>query len=199
MPANPGDIIAYATLESSVRLYGFLCVRPLPLHSIAGCLSRGFAPVSRVQTRRYGLSLLLTWKSPQGGHEGAPYPFPNQAAFTQAGSPTNTEISPFEVLMSRRPDIQHLPLTCENTNTALPYVDVVNETLEYYIANGLTLEKMPWTNMSDTTRAVSHRKIFWQARSSSWIQPIRPCVTNAFPLHFHSTSLWKSAPLFQQV
>ncbi len=40
-----------------------------------------------------------------------------------------------KVLFDRRPDIQHLPLTCENTNTALPYIDVVNETLEYYIAN----------------------------------------------------------------
>ncbi|MFM9951807.1 MAG: neuraminidase-like domain-containing protein [Saprospiraceae bacterium] len=43
--------------------------------------------------------------------------------------------SPQEVLLERRPDIQHLPLTCENTNTVLPYIDVVNETLEYYIAN----------------------------------------------------------------
>lgn len=43
--------------------------------------------------------------------------------------------NPQEVLLARRPDIQHLPLTCENTNTALPYIDVVNETLEYFIAN----------------------------------------------------------------
>jgi len=46
----------------------------------------------------------------------------------------NTD-NPQDVLLARRPDIQHLPLTCENTNTALPYIDVVNETLEYYIAN----------------------------------------------------------------
>jgi hypothetical protein len=43
--------------------------------------------------------------------------------------------NPLPVLLSRRPDIEHLPLTCENTNTVLPYIDVVNETLEYYIAN----------------------------------------------------------------
>jgi hypothetical protein len=43
--------------------------------------------------------------------------------------------------MSRRPDIQHLPLTCENTNTAMPYIDLVNETLEYYVANGMTLQQ----------------------------------------------------------
>lgn len=45
--------------------------------------------------------------------------------------------NPQDVLLARRPDIQHLPLTCENTNTALPYIDVVNETLEYFIANNV--------------------------------------------------------------
>ncbi len=47
--------------------------------------------------------------------------------------------NPQEVLFNRRPDIQHLPLTCENTNTALPYIDIVNEVLEYFVANTLTL------------------------------------------------------------
>ncbi len=50
------------------------------------------------------------------------------------GSLAGTE-SPQSVLFGRRPDIQHLPLTCENTNIALPYIDVVNETLEYFVAN----------------------------------------------------------------
>ncbi|HEY0377591.1 MAG TPA: neuraminidase-like domain-containing protein [Pyrinomonadaceae bacterium] len=43
--------------------------------------------------------------------------------------------NPQAVLLERRPDIEHLPLTCENTNTAMPYIDVVNETLEYFAAN----------------------------------------------------------------
>lgn len=45
------------------------------------------------------------------------------------------EVKPLDILLQRRPDIEHLPLTCENTNTALPYIDVVNETLEYYVAH----------------------------------------------------------------
>lgn len=45
-------------------------------------------------------------------------------------------VNPQQVLLQRRPDLQHLPLTCENTNTALPYIDIVNETLEYSVANG---------------------------------------------------------------
>ncbi|HEX2852658.1 MAG TPA: neuraminidase-like domain-containing protein [Opitutaceae bacterium] len=81
------------------------------------------------------------WKA---DHGNAPYPFINQAAWqafkddwnaNNSGPVPNTAISPFSVLVARRPDIQHLPLTCENTNTALPYIDVVNETLEYFIAN----------------------------------------------------------------
>ncbi|MDT7690129.1 MAG: hypothetical protein QOE46_2888 [Acidobacteriota bacterium] len=42
----------------------------------------------------------------------------------------------YDALIERRPDLPHLPLTCENTNTALPYIDLVNEILEYYVANG---------------------------------------------------------------
>lgn len=57
----------------------------------------------------------------------------------QSDPPAGTE-NPQTVLLDRRPDIQHLPLTCENTNTALPYLDVVNETLEYFIAN--TVQKL---------------------------------------------------------
>ncbi|HEX5271715.1 MAG TPA: neuraminidase-like domain-containing protein [Gemmataceae bacterium] len=44
--------------------------------------------------------------------------------------------NPQDVLLARRPDLQYLPLTCDNTNVALPYIDVVNETLEYFVANG---------------------------------------------------------------
>src|SRR5829696_7701322 len=42
---------------------------------------------------------------------------------------------PYDALIERRPDIPQIALTCENTHTALPYIDVVNEILEYYVAN----------------------------------------------------------------
>ncbi|MBD1930312.1 MULTISPECIES: neuraminidase-like domain-containing protein [Cyanophyceae] len=48
--------------------------------------------------------------------------------------------TPLKILLERRPDIQHLPLTCENTNTPLPYIDIVNETLEYFITHNLKLD-----------------------------------------------------------
>jgi hypothetical protein len=43
--------------------------------------------------------------------------------------------TPFATLTKRRPDLEHLPLTCENTNTALPLLDVANEIMEYRVAN----------------------------------------------------------------
>lgn len=55
--------------------------------------------------------------------------------------PTNTAAkTPLQVLSDRRPDLAYLPLTCENTNTVIPYIDLVNEVLEYYVAND-TLDK----------------------------------------------------------
>ena len=37
-------------------------------------------------------------------------------------------------LKNRRPDLWSLQLTCENTNTLIPYLDIINEILETYIA-----------------------------------------------------------------
>lgn len=72
----------------------------------------------------------------------------------QSNPPAGTE-NPQAVLLERRPDIQHLPLTCENTNTALPYIDVVNETLEYFIANAV--QELPLKDYAghDTNGAAS--------------------------------------------
>jgi len=40
-----------------------------------------------------------------------------------------------DVLLSRRRDIGHLPLTCDNTDTPIPYIDLVNEALEHRLTN----------------------------------------------------------------
>jgi hypothetical protein len=50
-------------------------------------------------------------------------------------APTAGYQNPLRALLDRRPDIATLPLTCDNTNTALPYIDLVNETLEYFVGN----------------------------------------------------------------
>jgi hypothetical protein len=61
--------------------------------------------------------------------------------------PENPLVTPLDILIGnpgkkmtgRRPDIAHLQLSCENTNTTLPYVDLVNEVLESYIVFSQTL------------------------------------------------------------
>ncbi|MDV6297234.1 neuraminidase-like domain-containing protein [Rhodococcus aetherivorans] len=59
-------------------------------------------------------------------------------------------LAPYDALIKRRPDLPHISLTCENTNVALPYIDIVNEILEYYIANN-TLTKDAARNTGEGT------------------------------------------------
>ncbi|MEP7107399.1 MAG: neuraminidase-like domain-containing protein [Ferruginibacter sp.] len=58
--------------------------------------------------------------------------------------------TPLQVLLKRRPDLEQLELSCENTNTVIPYVDIVNEMLEYYIVNK-ALDKNAANNTKDET------------------------------------------------
>jgi hypothetical protein len=53
---------------------------------------------------------------------------------------TASGVNPQAILLGRRPDLQFLSLTCENTETALPYIDVANELLEYFVGNGLKID-----------------------------------------------------------
>ena len=86
--------------------------------------------------------------------------------------------TPFDALVERRPDLPHLPLTCENTNTALPYIDVVNEILEYYVANGNARRGGGATTpASATTRRAARRAAERDAR-----RPTRRCEQARYPL-----------------
>jgi hypothetical protein len=92
-------------------------------------------------------TFMSDWKAK---HDNASYPFKTQAAWntfltewraTHPGRPDSdaekeVQQKPYDRLIERRPDLPQLPLTCENTHTALPYIDVVNEILEYYVAHG---------------------------------------------------------------
>lgn len=56
--------------------------------------------------------------------------------FVDVADEPHTLDNPLDVLLARRPDLQHLGLSCENTNTALPYIDLVLEILEHWVVNG---------------------------------------------------------------
>lgn len=54
-----------------------------------------------------------------------------------------------DVLFDRRPDLGEIELNCQNTNTMLPYVDLVLEILETAVVHGGTLPITPETNTDD--------------------------------------------------
>lgn len=44
--------------------------------------------------------------------------------------------TPLDILLDRRPDLEHILLTCENSDTPIPAIDLVNEVLETMVALG---------------------------------------------------------------
>ena len=80
---------------------------------------------------------LTAWKN---SHNNQDYPFG----------------TPFAALTARRPDLPNLSLSCENTNTALPYIDLVNEILEYFVANQGSLQNMVYdTGAADSSDLIA--------------------------------------------
>ncbi|HEY9422994.1 MAG TPA: hypothetical protein VIW92_16400, partial [Thermoanaerobaculia bacterium] len=75
-------------------------------------------------------------------HDGNDYP--------HIDPDTGEAMKPYHVLFKRRPDLPHIQLTCANTHTALPYIDIANEILEYYVAKG-KLEESAARDTGDAT------------------------------------------------
>ena len=67
---------------------------------------------------------------------GAAAYFVDLLRFLWRGVKNHDNKSPLDMLSQRRPDLLFLPLTCENTDTIIPYVDLVNEVMEFYTVNG---------------------------------------------------------------
>lgn len=55
--------------------------------------------------------------------------------FLWRGGKNSDGKSPLDMLDARRPDLKYVPLTCENTNTIIPYIDLATEVMEYYTAH----------------------------------------------------------------
>ena len=81
-------------------------------------------------------SFLSDWKKRRGGEDY-----------------TSRYKKPYDALIERRPDLPHIALTCENTHTALPYIDIANEILEYYVAHGALESKAANNTSDDSTTA----------------------------------------------
>lgn len=86
-------------------------------------------------------------------------------------------------LKVRRPDLWTLPLTCKNTDEVIPYLDIINEVLENYIAQ----RRGFGGNMSD--RGAVEEFVYHQALSASADTFRQPFVLpleklNAYLAHF---------------
>jgi len=79
--------------------------------------------------------------------------------FLNKSAPNAKGFTPLDVLIGsidgklagRRPDLGALPLSCANTDTAMPYIDLVNEILEYYVANSHLDANLAYDTGSATT------------------------------------------------
>ncbi|MCB2190550.1 MAG: peptidoglycan-binding protein [Deltaproteobacteria bacterium] len=69
-----------------------------------------------------------------------------------------------DVLFERRPDLGNIELTCENTDTVLPYIDLVNEVLENRIApfQPFSISGGYRTQLNNRTISTSLRQAFSQ-------------------------------------
>jgi hypothetical protein len=54
--------------------------------------------------------------------------------FPNTYDPTYTNTA-LDVLLKRRPDLQHLQLTCANANTLIAYLDLANEVMESFVVH----------------------------------------------------------------
>jgi len=106
--------------------------------TITTSVPHGFAPLSWVAISGVGIA------GYNGTFQVVSTPTPNTFTYVNpavglansgGGNAVVGPSSSAKVLNGRRPDLAALPLTCENTNTAMPYIDLVNEILEYYIAH----------------------------------------------------------------
>lgn len=71
---------------------------------------------------------------------------PNPQGCTPLDVLVGNEENPNPDFPGKRPDLPYIQLTCENTNTPIPYIDLVNEILESYVAFG----KLDRTTAKDT-------------------------------------------------
>ena len=66
-------------------------------------------------------------------------------------APANILVPVFAYLVERRPDLVFIRLDCENTNTPIPYLDLVNEALEACVVFKTTLPPQPNDTSPDAT------------------------------------------------
>src|SRR6266567_3289763 len=74
--------------------------------------------------------------------------------FLYNAAPNDNNETPLDVLTRRRADLKYIRLNCVNTETPIPYIDLVNEIMESYVVFHNALPNVPGTalpNPKDTS------------------------------------------------
>lgn len=141
--------VAEATLSTTVLLHdAFAGVVPSSIRSADG------APAAQEAAERqlpgyatlFGAQELCECSQCQSVHSASAY-LVDLFQFLDAAGKNAAGLTPLDVLLGnaakavpgRRPDLAHIQLSCANTNTPMPYVDLVNEALESYLVFSSTL------------------------------------------------------------
>lgn len=140
-------------------------------------------------------------------HSDVPYPFTDWLEYDKWKDHMPADLKPYSILTERRPDLPHLHLTCENTNTSLPYIDIVNEILEYYVANNspitdsynesgdVTTDELlaePQNILPQAYQVLKDARFPLNLPFDLWIE-----MTRCFFHHFEA-QLWQTLDVFRQ-
>lgn len=96
--------------------------------------------------------------------------------FLDRAKPNADGVKPLDVLLTHRPDLETLKLTCENTNTPIPYIDLVNRVLES-LSKALNFQDIPAYDIAGATAdelAAAPQNTDWYAYITDTMGPKRP-------------------------
>ena len=113
-------------------------VQPFVLNASTAAVKEVLLKQSPTWTELFGSLDLCDCKDCRSVLSPAAY-FVDVLHLLEKSIPNQDSQTPFDVLLERRPDLEYIKLNCENTNTPIPYVDLVNEVLESYVVYGKAL------------------------------------------------------------
>lgn len=143
------EMIAMHLMEYSHGLTPQYAMGPSEYNAAMTIIKNNFPNPTPSYVELFGSPDICECEHCRSVHSAAAY-FVDLLRYLQHGETNSDGKTPLEMLTVRRPDLLYLPLTCENTNTEIPYVDLANEVMEYYTAIG-SLDNFKGYNTGEAT------------------------------------------------
>ncbi|MGP0019099.1 MAG: neuraminidase-like domain-containing protein [Candidatus Sulfotelmatobacter sp.] len=121
--------------------------------NVGGLLAQGLSAPTGIPNWQtlFGSLSSCTCSDCQSVYSASAY-FVDLLQFLAKSAKNSAGQSPLDALLVRRPDLPYLKLNCVNTNTMLPYVDLVNEIMESFVVLNGTLNA---TTAHDTPKSAT--------------------------------------------